>query len=68
MEEILEEYINMPKLMEFLKKVAKTTWLKIQTISVVQISKNAKTVVILKDKNLETKVTVGLHLAIPFGK
>ncbi len=68
MEEILEECMNMPKLMEFLKKVVKTTWLKTQTNSAAQIYKSVKTVVILKDKNLQTKVTVGLLLAIPFGK
>lgn len=68
MEVILEE--SMPSLspMEFLKKPAKTIWLRILINSVALPSKNAKTAPILKAKSQEIKETAGPLLAIPFGK
>jgi hypothetical protein len=67
-EETLEESTHSPKPTEFLKKAAKTTWLKILTNSHALLFKNVKIALILKVRNQETKVTVGLLLVIQFGK
>ena len=47
MEEFLLKYINMPKIMEFHRKVAKTIWQRTQSNSAVQTFKNAKIVLTL---------------------
>ena len=68
MEEIQEEFINTPKIMEFLKKVVKTISLKILINLAVLIFRNVRTALIQKVKSQETKVIVGPLQNIQSGK
>ena len=63
MVETLEEFTHMPKLMEFLRKAAKTMLQKTLINSVAQISKNARIAL-----TLEAKITVGRPPDIQFGR
>jgi len=68
MVEILEEFMPLPRPTEFLKKVVKIIWPRIQLLSAAQPSKNAKTADIPRDKSQEIKETAGQPLNIQSGK
>jgi len=68
MEVIQEAFISMPKNTESLKKAARTILPKTLSISVAQIFRNVKIVLIPKEPNLEIKEIAGPHLVTLFGK
>jgi hypothetical protein len=68
MEETLEESINLPRITESLKRVARTIWPRTRTTSAAHPSKNAKTALTPRDKSPETSANAGLLLVIPSGK
>lgn len=67
-EEIQQMSTFMPKIMEFLKKVANLILQKTLILLNVQILINVKTVQEFKDKILITKETAGHNLDIKYGK
>jgi len=68
MVEILWVFTLLPRVMVYLKRHVKHIWLKILPNLVALISKNVKTVSLLKLLSLEMPDTAGLNPNIQFGK